>query len=73
MRDWMPLPSLGVARAMFWSTGRGLLLVRLVLLGGGLGLLVPGGLLVARALAKRGGMVVLALAIEVEVSIILYT
>jgi hypothetical protein len=53
---------------MLRSAGRGRLLVRLGLLGGGLGLLVPGGLLVARALAKRGGLVVLALAIEVEVS-----
>jgi len=73
MRAWRPRVSLGVARAMLWSAERGRLLVRLGLLERGLGLLVPGGLLVARALAKRGGMVVLALAIEVEVSIILYT
>jgi hypothetical protein len=62
-----------VAGVILRSAGRGRLLVRLVLLGGGLGPLGPGGLLVARALAKRGGLVVLALAIEVEVSIILYT
>ena len=71
--DWGPPSSRGVAGVILRSAGRGRLLVRLVLLGGGLGPLGPGGLLVARALAKRGGVVVLALAIEVEVSIILYT